>query len=165
MPRINYRTIAPAALKALLGIDQFVRQSGLEHSLYELVKIRASYQNGCAYCLDMHTKEARLAGETEQRIYGVPVWRETPYFSPRERAALAWTEAVTKLGEHGVPDALFREVREHFSEQETIALTMAVISINAWNRLAVPLGDPSMVGTYDPKNKLQIPSESAAASA
>jgi len=165
MPRVDYRKLAPAALKALLGIDQFVRQSGLEHSLYELVKIRASYQNGCAYCIDMHTKEARLAGETEQRIYGVPVWRETPYFTPRERAALAWTESVTKLGEHGVPDALFREVREHFSEQETIALTMAVISINAWNRLAVPLGDIEMVGTYDPAKKFQLPSESAAASA
>lgn len=165
MSRVNYRQLAPAALKALLGIDQFVRESGLEHSLYELVKIRASYQNGCAYCVDMHTKEARLAGETEQRIYGVPIWRETPYFSPRERAALAWTEAVTRLGEHGVPDALFREVREQFSEQETIALTMAVISINAWNRLAVPLGDVTMVGTYDPKNKVRLPPEVTSATA
>jgi AhpD family alkylhydroperoxidase len=149
--RINFHELAPGAIKALLGIDQFVRSSGLEHSVYELVKIRASYQNGCAYCVDMHTKDARAAGETEQRLLGIPIWHETPYYTPRERAALSWTEAVTKLGEHGVPDSVYSEVREHFSEQEMIALTMAVISINAWNRIVVPLG--ADVGSYQPPKR------------
>jgi alkylhydroperoxidase family enzyme len=102
--------------------------------------------NGCAYCVDMHTKEARAAGETEQRLYAVPVWRETPFYTPRERAALAWTEAVTELGREGVPEKLFDEVSTQFTEREMVDLTMAVVAINAWNRLAVSLG--AEVGSY-----------------
>jgi AhpD family alkylhydroperoxidase len=135
--RIDYKDVAPAALRAIYGVEQYVRQSGLEHSLVELVKLRASYLNGCAYCIDMHTKDARKAGESEQRLYAVPVWRETPFYTPRERVALAWTEAVTEIGRAGVPDELFEEASALFTEQELVELTMAVIAINAWNRLAV----------------------------
>jgi AhpD family alkylhydroperoxidase len=135
--RIDYWTLAPAAVQTVLGVEQYVRRSGLEKELLFLVKLRASYMNGCAYCVDMHTKDARLAGESEQRLYAVPVWRETPFFAPRERAALAWTEAVTALGRDGVPDDLFEETRAHFSEAELVSLTMAVVAINAWNRLSI----------------------------
>ena len=134
--RIDYATLAPGAVKVLLGVEQYVRQSGLERSLLHLVKLRASYMNGCAYCVDMHTKEARADGEREQRLYAVAVWRETPFFTPRERIALAWTEAVTALGEHGVSDALHAAALEQFTELELVNLTMAVIAINSWNRLA-----------------------------
>jgi AhpD family alkylhydroperoxidase len=149
--RIAYATVAAGAVQALMGLEEYVRQSGLEKALYELVKLRASYMNGCAYCVDMHSKDARAAGETEQRIYAVPVWRETPFFSPRERAALAWTESVTELGRDGVPDAVFEEVRAHFSESEIVSLTMGVIAINAWNRIAVPFR--ADVGGYQPAKR------------
>jgi AhpD family alkylhydroperoxidase len=149
--RIAYTTVAAGAMKALMGLEEYVQQSGLEKPLYELVKLRASYMNGCAYCVDMHSKEARAAGETEQRIYAVPLWRETPFFSPRERAALAWTESVTELGRDGVPDAVFEEVRAHFSESEIMSLTMGVIAINAWNRIAVPFR--ADVGGYQPAKR------------
>ncbi|WP_349264140.1 carboxymuconolactone decarboxylase family protein [Longimicrobium sp.] len=150
-PRIDYARVAPAAVRAQFGLEQYVRGSGLEHSLQELVKLRASYMNGCAYCVDMHTKDARVAGETEQRLYAVPVWRETPFFTPRERAALAWTEVVTDIGRTGVPDEVYARAREHFSEEELVNLTMAVITINGWNRLAVTFRAP--VGTYQPSAK------------
>ena len=147
--RIDYGAVAPAALRAVFGVEQYVRQSGLEHDLVALVKLRASYMNGCAYCVDMHTKDARVAGEGEQRLYAVPVWRETPFFTPRERAALAWTEAVTAIGREGVPDELFDEARRHFSESELVDLTMAVVAINAWNRLSISFrAEP---GSYAPK--------------
>ena len=146
--RIEYQTVAPAALRAVYGLEQYVRGTSLEHSLIELVKLRASYMNGCAYCVDMHTKDARVAGETEQRLYSIPVWREAPWFSPRERAALAWTEAVTALHRDGVPDALYEEARAHFTEVELVELTMAVIAINSWNRLAVTFR--ADVGSYEP---------------
>ena len=135
--RIDYNKVAPAARAAVLGLERYVRSSGLDPALVLLVKLRASYVNGCAYCVDMHAKDARAAGESEQRIYAVPVWRETPFFTPRERAALAWAEAVTGLGRMGVPDAAFEEARTEFSESELVDLTMAVVAINAWNRLAV----------------------------
>lgn len=135
--RIAFETAAPGAMKAMLALEHYVRTSGLEHRLLELVKLRASYLNGCAYCVDMHSKDARAADESEQRLYAVPVWRETPFFTPRERAALAWTEAVTELGRSGVPDALFEEARRHFTDEELVNLTMAVVAINGWNRLAV----------------------------
>ncbi len=134
--RIDYATLAPGAVKALQGVEQYVRQSGLERSLLHLVKLRASYMNGCAYCVDMHTKEARAAGETEQRLYAVAVWRETPFFTPRERTALVWTEAVTAIGVQGVNDALQEAALEQFTALELVNLTMAVIAINSWNRLA-----------------------------
>ena len=135
-------------MRAQYGLEAYVRASGLEHSLLELVKLCASYLNGCAYCVDMHTKDARAAGETEQRLYAVPVWRETPFYTPRERAALAWTEAVTRLPHGGVPDALQEEVRRHFTELEVVNLTMAVVTINGWNRIAISLRHP--VGDYVP---------------
>lgn len=144
--RIDYTKVSPDGIKALYGLERYVRNSSLESSLIELVKLRASYMNGCAYCVDMHSKDARAAGETEQRIYGIPVWHETPYFTPRERAALAWTEAVTDVGGTGVPDHVFEEVQRHFTEQEIVDLTFAVVTINGWNRLAVSLrAEP---GTY-----------------
>lgn len=149
MPRLATDQASPKAYAAMLAMERFVRQCGLEKPLLELVKIRASQLNGCAFCLDMHTKDARAAGETEQRIYLLGAWRETGFYSPRERAALAWTEAVTVLGEHGVPDEVFRSAREQFSEEELVNLTMAVITINGWNRLAVAFQSPEP-GSYVP---------------
>ena len=146
--RIDYGKVAPAAARAMLGLEHYVRSSGLEPTVVELVKLRASHLNGCAYCVDMHTKDARAAGESEQRLYAVPVWRETPFFSPRERAALAWTETVTELGRTGVPDDAYDEARAEFSEAELIDLTMAVVAINGWNRLAVSFRTEP--GTYQP---------------
>jgi AhpD family alkylhydroperoxidase len=122
--------------------------SKLEPALFELVKIRASQLNGCAYCIDMHTKDARRAGETEQRIYALNAWRETPFFSDRERAALEWTEALTRLADSRVSDDLFERVRRQFDEAELVALTFAVIVINGWNRLSISFRPP--VGTYQP---------------
>lgn len=135
--RINYNEVAPAAFTAIFAIERYVRSSGLDPALLHLIKLRASYMNGCAYCVDMHTTDARHDGETEQRLYAVPVWRETPFFTERERAALAWTEAVTAIGRAGVTDDLFAQASAHFSHAELVDLTMAVIAINAWNRLSV----------------------------
>lgn len=146
--RANFVRVAPDAYRAMNAMQQYVSSTGLEPILLELVKLRASYINGCAYCIDMHSKDARVIGETEQRIYAIPVWRETPFFSPRERAALAWTEAVTRISEHGTTDELYAEVNDHFTEKEIVELTMAVIVINGWNRLAIPFHSP--VGTYQP---------------
>ncbi|HEX8392317.1 MAG TPA: carboxymuconolactone decarboxylase family protein [Longimicrobium sp.] len=146
--RLNYQRIDPRAVQAQYGLEKYVLGSGLEESLINLVKLRASVMNGCAYCVDMHTTHARQAGEAERRLYAVPVWRETPFFSPRERAALAWTEAVTRIGDGGVSDALYAEASAHFSEAELVKLTMAVVAINGWNRLAitfrVPVGQPPL---------------------
>lgn len=146
--RLNFVHAAPEAFRAMRALSTYASSTGLEASLLELVKLRASYMNGCAYCVDMHSKDARVMGETEQRIYAIPVWRETPFFTPRERAALAWTEAVTAIGNGGVSDALFDEAREHFEERELVELTMAVIAINGWNRLAIPFH--AEVGSYQP---------------
>ena len=148
-PRIDQRRVAPGAMHAMLGLEQYVRSSGLDPALVDLVRLRASYLNGCAYCVDMHTKDARVAGEPEQRLYAVPVWRETPFFTPRERAALTWTEAVTEVGRTGVPDEAYDEVRAHFSEAELVDLTMAIVAINGWNRLAVSFRTEP--GTYQPR--------------
>jgi AhpD family alkylhydroperoxidase len=147
--RIDYSELAPAAVKAMAGLEQYVRNSGLERTLVELTRLRASYLNGCAYCVDMHTRDARAAGESEQRLSAVPVWRETPFFTPRERAALAWTETVTELGRTGVPDAAYQDARAQFSETELVDLTLAVIAINGWNRLAVSFRTEP--GTYQPR--------------
>jgi len=146
--RLSYNRAAPEGYRAMSAMQAYVNATGLEYALLELVKLRASYLNGCAYCVDMHTKDARAAGETEQRLYAVPVWRDTPFFTDRERAALAWTEAVTEIGRAGVPDALYREALQHFDERELVELTMAVITINGWNRLAVAFHTP--VGSYQP---------------
>jgi AhpD family alkylhydroperoxidase len=136
-PRMNFFQAAPDTVKALMALESQVQSSGLEQSLIELVKTRASQINGCAYCIDMHTKDARKHGETEQRLYLLNAWREAPAYSERERAALAWTEAVTLISETHAPDDVYDEVRKHFSETETVNLTMLIATINAWNRLAI----------------------------
>ncbi len=136
-------------LRAMLALQAEVNQSGLEHSLLELVKIRGSQLNACAYCIDMHTKDARAAGETEQRIYALSAWHETPFYSPRERAALEWTESVTRVGDTHVPDSTYERVRAHFSEAELVALTFAVVAINGWNRLVVSFR--RLPGSYLPR--------------
>lgn len=146
--RIDYQQIAPDAVKAMYGLEKYVHGCGLESSLLELVKYRASQINGCAYCMDMHTKDARSKGETEQRLYCLSAWRETPFYTQRERAALAWTEAVTLVAQTQVPDDIYEEVHQHFSELELVNLTMAIVAINGWNRLAV--GFRREVGTYHP---------------
>ena len=149
--RLDYAKAAPAALRAHYTLEEYVRGCGLELPLLELVKTRASQINGCAYCLDMHTKDARAAGETEQRLYALSAWREAPFYSARERAALAWTEAVTRVGDTHVPDEVFREAREHFSEKELVDLTMAIVVINGWNRLAISFR--TVPGTYEPAKR------------
>ncbi len=146
--RLNTLKTAPEAIKAMYGLESYIAGCGLEHSLRELVKTRASQINGCAFCIDMHTKDARAAGETEQRLYALNAWRETPFFTDRERAALAWTEAVTRIG-GGVSDELYEEVRRYFSEKEITDLTWAVAAINAWNRVAISFR--SVPGSYQPK--------------
>jgi len=136
-PRLDAAAAAPGARAAMYGLERYVRESGLEKPLLELVRPRASQMNGCAYCIDMHSKDARAEGESEQRLYALSAWQEAPFYSPRERAALAWTEAVTAIGEAGVPDELYASAREHFNETELVNLTMAVVAINGWNRLAI----------------------------
>lgn len=146
-PRLNYAKLGPEPVKAMTRLGAYLENCGLEKSLLELVKIRASQINGCAFCLDMHTKDARAEGETEQRLYLLSAWRETPFFTERERAALAWAEAVTVIG-GGVPDEVYAEVRPHFTEQELADLTWAVVTINGWNRIAISFrAEP---GTYQP---------------
>ncbi len=135
--RIDTTRISPQVLQALLGLNAPLKSSGLEPALLELVKMRASQINGCAWCLDMHSKDARAAGETEQRLYLLDAWRETALYSERERAALAWTEAVTLVTDGHVPDEVYAEVSSHFDEQELVALTLAVVAINGWNRFNI----------------------------
>jgi AhpD family alkylhydroperoxidase len=147
--RINYATVAPAGIRALSGLESYIRSCGLEAGLIDLVKTRASQLNRCAYCIDMHTKDARAASETEQRLYALAAWQETPFYTDRERAALAWTEAVTLISQGSVPDGLYQEVRRHFSEKELVDLTLALIAINGWNRLAISFR--TVPGTYHPK--------------
>ena len=147
-PRLEYGKKSPGAYQAMLGLEQFVRGCGLEHPLLELIKTRASQINGCAYCIDMHTKDARAAGETEQRLYGLSAWREAPFYTDRERAALEWTEALTLVSQSDVPDELYDRVRKHFGDEELVNLTMAIVAINGWNRLAIPFR--SVPGSYQP---------------
>jgi len=148
MTRIDYKQASPGAFQAMLGLEQYVHGCGLESSLLELVKTRVSQLNGCAYCLDMHTKDARAAGETEQRLYLLPAWRETSFYSPRERAALAWAEAVTQMASQDVSDAIYEQARQQFDEKALVDLTLAIVAINGWNRLAVSFR--SDVGSYQP---------------
>ena len=146
--RIDIAKAMPKALQALYPMTKHVNASGLDHRLLELVKMRTSQLNGCAYCLDMHDKDARAAGETEQRLYLLDAWREAPFYSERERAALEWTEAVTLVAQDHVPDEAFSRVREHFSEGELLDLTIAIIATNGWNRLNVAFRPE--VGSYQP---------------
>jgi AhpD family alkylhydroperoxidase len=136
-PRMNYYQAAPDTIKALVALEEQIQSSGLEKSLIELVKTRASQINGCAFCINMHTQDARKQGETEQRLYLLNAWHESPLYTDRERAALAWTEALTLIAETHAPDDLYEDVRAHFSEPETVNLTMLIGAINAWNRLAI----------------------------
>jgi len=129
-----------------MEIEKYVRKSGLEHTLLELIKMRSSQINGCAYCLDMHSKDARKAGESEQRLYGLNAWREAPYYSDRERAALAWTEALTLVSQSHVSDDVYQEARKYFSEKELVDLSFAIVAINSWNRMAIAFR--STAGTY-----------------
>ena len=138
----------PGARAAMLGVSKYVRESGLEPSLLELVKMRASQMNGCAFCLDMHSKDARIAGETEQRLYALNAWRETPFFSDRERAALEWAESLTDVAHSHVPDEVYEGVRKHFTEEELVNLTLAVVEINGWNRIAIAFR--MVAGSYQP---------------
>jgi AhpD family alkylhydroperoxidase len=148
--RIDFRKVSPRAVQAMLGLQNYVNASGLEHSVLELVKMRTSQINGCAYCLDMHSKDMRAAGETEQRIYLLNAWRETSLYTPRERAALEWTEAMTLVSETHVPDSAYAAVREQFSEEEIVNLSLAIVAINGWNRLCIGLRVEA--GTYQPRS-------------
>jgi AhpD family alkylhydroperoxidase len=137
-PRIKYQKY-PELMKGMFTLEQSVRASGLEHSLIHLVKMRASIINGCAFCIDMHSKDARALGETEQRLYGLSAWRETPYFTDRERAALEWTDSLTLISTNHAPDDVYERVRQHFTEPELVALTVLVVAINGWNRIAISM--------------------------
>jgi AhpD family alkylhydroperoxidase len=148
-PRIDFLRVNPRAVQAMSGLQNYVNNSGLEHSLMELVKMRSSQINRCAYCLDMHSKDMRAAGETEQRIYLLNAWREASFYTPRERAALEWTEALTLVSETEAPDSSYAAVREHFSEEEIVNLSLAIVAINGWNRLCV--GFRAEAGIYQPR--------------
>ncbi len=146
--RFDYRNYAPEALKAMVEIEKYIAGCGLEHRLIHLLKMRASQINGCAYCIDMHSIDARAVGETEQRLYALDAWRETPFFSDRERAALAWVESITLVSETHVPDEVFEEVKNFFSEKEVMDLTLVATVINMWNRLAI--STRALPGHYHP---------------
>lgn len=144
--RLNYRNILPKAIEAMAGLEDTVAESTLEPELLELVKMRASQLNGCAYCLDMHSKDARARGESEQRLHVLAAWREAPFYTERELAALAWCEALTLLPQTGAPDEVYEQLHGQFDEEEIVALTLAIIAINGWNRFAVGFRSP--VGSY-----------------
>lgn len=147
--RINYANVGPGLLDAMFGLSNYLRKSAqLDEFLINLISLRASQINGCAYCLDMHWKDLRAAGETEQRLYGLDAWEESPYYTDRERAALAWTEAVTNIQEGHVPDELYERVSKFFNEKELADLTLAITAINGWNRLNIALRTEA--GTYQP---------------
>jgi len=146
--RLPYAKVAPEGFAALFGLSKYVHHGAIEPKLLLLVEMRASQINGCAYCIDMHSQDARVGGETEQRLYALNAWRETPFFSDRERAALAWTEAVTLISHTHAPDEVYDEARKQFSEKELVDLTLAIAAINAWNRIAISFR--SVPGVYKP---------------
>lgn len=146
--RINAYEKGQEAIRVMLGLEEYLAKSSLDQNLLHLIKYRVSQINGCAYCLDMHSKDLRAAGESEQRLYLLDAWRETPFYTERERAALAWAESVTNITEGHVPDEVYEEVRKHFSEEELIDLTLAVATINSWNRLSIAFR--TTPGTYQP---------------
>jgi len=152
--RIDLRQVNPDIIHAMLGLERQVRQGGLDSTLLDLVRMRASQINGCAYCLDMHSKDARANGETEQRLYGLDAWRETPYYSARERAALEWTEALTLVPGRHIGDELYDRVRQQFSEQELAHLSLAIVAINGWNRLNIAAR--TVPGDYVPGSLAQL---------
>lgn len=138
-PRIEYTKASPGAFRAMVGLEAYLREAGFDKAFMHMIKLRASQINGCAYCIDMHWKDARAAGESEQRLYGLDAWREVSYYSDRERAAFEWTEALTNITDGHVPDAVYEAVRSHFTEKELADLTWAIAAINAWNRVAIAL--------------------------
>lgn len=148
--RIDWNKTSPEAYKAMLGVQKVVDKSPVDHKLLELIKIRASQINGCAHCLDMHTKDAIALGENEQRLHVLAAWREAPFYSDKEKAALAWCESLTNISSQGVPDNLFDELKKYFTTEEIVELTLAIVAINGWNRLAV--GFRSEVGNYVSNN-------------
>jgi AhpD family alkylhydroperoxidase len=152
-PRIDYAKASPDVVKAMFGLEKYLRTCGLEHSLLHLVKMRASQINGCAYCLDMHSKDARAGGETEQRLYVLNAWHEAPFYTDRERAALAWTDALTLIADTHAPDEVYEQVREQFDEKELMDLTLAITTINAWNRIAISFR--AVPGEYQPPRTVQ----------
>ena len=149
--RLKYARVAARGYRAMVALQDYVDDRGLEPLLLELVKMRASQINGCAYCIDMHSKDARAMGENEQRLYELNAWREAPFYNERERAALLWTEELTLISQNHVPDAVYEEVRQHFSEEELVNLTLAIVAINGWNRLAI--GFRSQPGIYQSTKK------------
>jgi AhpD family alkylhydroperoxidase len=150
-PRLNHAALAPDGFKAMVGLEKYIYSTTLEPGLIHLMKLRVSQVNGCAYCIDMHWKDLRAGGETEQRLYGLDAWRESPYYSERERAALEWAEALTLITHGHVPDSVYGAVREHFGEKELVDLSLVITTINAWNRLAIALRSPA--GTYQPPKR------------
>jgi AhpD family alkylhydroperoxidase len=146
--RFEYPKTAPGVYQAMLGLEKYLHGCGLEASLLHLVKLRASQINGCAYCLDMHSKDLRAAGESEQRLYTLEAWRECPWYSDRERAALAWTEALTWIADTHAPDEVYEQARAQFDEKELSDLTLAIATINGWNRLLIAAR--TVPGTYQP---------------
>jgi len=147
-PRLDYGKVLPEGMKTIYALDRYSQNCGLEPSLLDLIKLRASQINGCPYCIDMHIKDARTGGETEQRLYSLSVWRETPYYTDRERAALAFTEAVTLIADKHVPDEVYEQARQHFSDEELVKLTVGIVIINTWNRFAITFRD--VPGSYEP---------------
>ncbi len=145
-PRFDYRKFSPEPVQAMIALEKYIASCGLEHKFVHLLKLRASQINGCAFCIDMHSIDARAEGETEQRLYALDAWRETPFFTDRERAGLAYVEAVTRVAETHVPDAVYDEARKHFSEKEIFDLTVITSTINAWNRIAISAR--TLPGTY-----------------
>jgi AhpD family alkylhydroperoxidase len=152
MKRLDVAKAAPGVYHAMLGLEKYVHASELDPKIRELVKMRASQINGCAYCLDMHSKDARAQGETEQRLYLLNAWREAPFYSDAERAALAWAEALTRIADEPETESLLAELRRHFSDKEIADLSLAIVAINGWNRLAIALG--ADVGSYQPQAAL-----------
>src|SRR5580765_6979951 len=159
-PRPDYRKFAKEPINALMDMEAYVAQCGLDHKLLHMIKLRASQINGCAYCIDMHWKDACAAGETEQRLYGLDAWRESPYYTERERAALEWTEALTLVSETHAPDDVYERVREQFSEDEFVHLTLAIVAINGWNRLNIAAR--TVAGDYVPASVAKLQAAHAA---
>jgi AhpD family alkylhydroperoxidase len=153
-PRIDYSRVAPGALQTMLNMEKYLHQSGLETPLLDLVHLRASQINGCAYCIDMHWKDLRAQDESEQKLYGLDAWAESPYYTDRERAALEWTEAVTRLTDGHVPDPVYQAARRFFSEKDLADLTLCIVAINGWNRLNIAFRTPA--GTYQAAEKAKV---------
>lgn len=160
-PRLDYEKVLPEGMKSINALNRYSQNSGLEPSLLELIKLRASQINGCAYCVDMHSKDARTGGETEQRLYSLSVWRETPYYTDRERAALAFTEAVTLIADRRMPDEVYEQARQQFSDEELVKLMVGIVIINTWNRFAITFGDEP--GSYQPHHFVAQPGQAAPA--